>query len=281
MQPGDVQEKTLAKLSITALLLDAVIVFSIWYLVQPYFAKIFSRPWDFILPWYPAVLPALFVLYLFLVEVILGGFSVGRFCCGLTISNRRPTEGSVSWRMKRFMGILFRFGLGSLNPNRLPAYNCSEDLLFKSDMAGEACVRSRSRPASGRTANAEIKSRSKAATASHPRAVVTNLKVLSGSQKGSLVTLGHGRSFSSDGVYRIGRDPAWSDLVLADDLKVSSRHCRLQSVGGNYEVLDGDETGRKSTNGTHVSGRDISGGGPVSIKTGDIFQIGQTQIQLL
>lgn len=276
----DIQEKTLAKLSITALLLDGMIVFSIWYMGQPFFEKSLSRSLPVIADGYIVMFPVLVVVHLFLVEVVFGGWSFGRFCTGLVVSNRQPAEGSVTWRVKRFLGILFRFGLGSLNPNRLPGYNCSEDLLFKSDLAGEAAVRSRSRPASRPS---KARSAASSGSAGHARATtsraVAGVRVLSGAQQGLSFRLDSGRSFPRDKVFRVGRDPAWADLVLTGDLKVSSRHCRIVSNGESFQILDGDESGRKSTNGTLVSGRPVPTGSPVRLQSGDILQVGQTEIQ--
>jgi pilus assembly protein CpaF len=79
------------------------------------------------------------------------------------------------------------------------------------------------------------------------------------------------RKFESDEI-SIGRSPG-NDLVLASPT-VSSKHARLRRENGSWVVAD-----QKSTNGTFVNG--VVADGPVSVKDGDVVQLGEFRIRVL
>ena len=282
----DYRERALAKLSIAALAIDFILVLAIWKLCR----EALPAPYGFfkiVATWFWLGLPLGLLLHLFFSEIVLSGWSLGRFCCGLSVAHRNPTSSTVGWRMRRAFVILTRFGLGSLNPNRLPAYNCAEDIVFSSDLAGPAPTRSKVRstpvpspsPSSGaRTAGPAPVETGRAARRT---ALPGKLEVIAGPHKGMTAHLVEGRMFPKDGLFRIGRDPAWADLVLSKDARISGRHCFLAARGGQLAVADGNGAGGASTNGTIVDGRRLQGLAPEPVSHNSTISIGDSVIRLV
>ncbi|MDJ0930654.1 MAG: hypothetical protein QNJ43_07210 [Breoghania sp.] len=227
------REQALAKLSIAALAIDFLLVLAIWNLARgalPTGRGVFSL----IATWFWLSIPLGLALHLLLCEVVLGWWSLGRFCCGLRVAHRNPVSSTVGWRMKRAFSILTKFGLGSLNPNRLPAYNCAEDLVFASDLVDQAPTRSKVRSHPLHSSSAKGRISGVHAAGGQRNGLSSKVQMIFGPHKGMAVDLAAGRS--KDGLLKIGRDPAWADLVLSRDGKVSSRHCVLVSRGGGHPL---------------------------------------------
>lgn len=282
---GTPQERTLAKLSITAFIIDLVIVLAICKLG---YDILFDVRWSkqngmlqFVFEWYPAVIPLALILHLFVVEVLLSGNSAGRFFCGLSVAQVPPAKSSIVWRAKRFLSILTRFGLGSLNPNRLPGYNRAEDLVFKSDIAGAAVSAPKTPSAPVRTPVPSRRQDDRSVHAPTASPHKFRLDILKGPHKGQTVALAEGRNFAKQGIFRIGRDPAWADLVLDKDPRISSRHCILSFRNGQLTITDGNGEGRASTNGISVAGKPIDSGMTLRINIGAVISIGNSEIGIV
>ena len=67
-----------------------------------------------------------------------------------------------------------------------------------------------------------------------------------------------------------GREMA--DVVIKDP-EVSSTHCQIQNIDGEYHIFD-----MNSSNGTHLNGEQIV---KAHLKEGDIIRIGSTELQFL
>lgn len=271
------REKALSKLSISALVIDFLVVVAVWKLIQDFipFESLGLHKGEMEL-WSLGGIPLLLIVHLFIGEVIFCGMTIGRVSCGITVVHRDPTRSTVTWRIKRFFSILMRFGLASLNPSRLPAYHVFEDLHFSSDLVGSAPARATPNSRSG----ASRPPASAAKHAQHSHSQFLSLDVISGPHMGASISLQSGRSISQDGTFRIGRDRNWADLVLSNDQKVSARHCRLQCSQGKVSIADGAEPGADSTNGTAIDGIMLPKGYTPFIHPNQIIRVGVSQIRI-
>lgn len=270
------REKALAKLSITALAIDFAVVLAVWKLAREALPP-GNGIYEIVRTWFWLGIPLGLVLHLFLCEVVLSGWSLGRFCCGLRITHQNPASATVVWRVRRFLTILTRFGIGALNPNRLPSYNCSQDLVFSSDLAGQAPTRSRVRSRPDPSA-----SRSGAGKAGHvsPAGLPSRIEVIAGPHKGETASLKSGTLFARSGLFRIGRDAGWADLALSRDTKVSGRHCHLVLSNGRMSLLDGAGKGTGSTNGTRLEGKTVSATTAMPLRRDMTIAIGNSILRL-
>lgn len=87
-----------------------------------------------------------------------------------------------------------------------------------------------------------------------------------GSYAGSIFPLNGGN-------LEIGRDPG-NAVPLPQDTNASRRHATIQSLNGEYRVIDND-----SSNGTYVNGVRIAAQTPQTLRPGDEVQIGQTRFR--
>lgn len=278
------QEKALAKLSLAAICIDLLLSISFWRMGMEFLAGPRLPPYVA-----PLALVGVMVLHLFAVEVLFGGRSLGRLCCGLTVSSTRSAnEMPIFQRLTRFVSILMRFGLGSLNPNRLPSYNCVEGVCFRSDLAGEAAVRSKdSRAVTGAQSPASARSGGKAGagkTAGAPldrRIRGARLIVTAGPHKGADILLASGKSFLGAGIFNVGRTAGWSDFAFDQDSRVSSRQCRIYRKGDSLFVADGPETSKPSRNGTFLNGKPVSADAYQRVIPGSVIRIGESAFELV
>lgn len=265
------QEKSLAKLSLAAMFLDLLICVSAWQSLR-------AITGDIVLQSVALTGIALFLavsaFYVFLFEVLLNGRSIGRLCLGLSIA---PCGGgerlSLGQRMRRFLAIVSGFGLRSLNPNKLPSHNCSEWIIFRSDLAGVAPTRSKSTQ-SKVSVRAPEKSASDT-TSTGGRLVV---RVVAGPHVGTALRLTDASTFAVDGIFKIGRLTGWGDLVLSRDNKVSQRHCRLSYRAGQLYAADGANATSPSRNGTFVGGKRIGAREFVPLPIGKALQLGDSTL---
>lgn len=81
------------------------------------------------------------------------------------------------------------------------------------------------------------------------------------------------RYLLNEGSLVIGRRPERADLVIADDPRISSVHCRIERspVDDAWTLVD-----LASTNGTFVSGHKIT---KVTLRDGDRIQLGETVLK--
>ena len=270
------REKALAKLSITALAIDFAIVLAVWKMAREALPP-GNGTYEIVRTWFWLGIPFGLILHLFLCEIVLSGWSVGRFCCGLRIAHQNPASATVVWRVRRFLTILTRFGIGALNPNRLPSYNCSQDLVFSSDLAGQAPTRSRIRSRPNRSTP---HSGTGEALNPSPAEFPSRIEVIAGPHKGETASLKSGALFARSGLFRIGRDAGWADLVLSRDTKVSGRHCHLVLNNGRMSLLDGAGKGKRSTNGTSLEGAAVSSSTAVPLRRNMTIAIGNSVLRL-
>jgi uncharacterized RDD family membrane protein YckC len=265
------QEKSLAKLSLAAMFLDLLVCVSVWQSL-----RVFAG--DMVLQSVAltgiVVFLAVCALYVFLSEVLLNGRSIGRLCLGLSVA---PCGGgetlSFGQRIRRFLAIVSGFGLRSLNPNRLPSHNCSASIIFRSDLAGVAPTRSKSRQSKVSVAPRETSASSPTSTAA--RLVV---RVVTGPHLGTALRLTDASTFAVDGIFKIGRLTGWGDLVLSRDNKVSQRHCRLSYKAGQVYVADGANSTSPSSNGTFVGGQRIGTEEFVPLQLGNALHLGDSRL---
>jgi hypothetical protein len=265
------KEKALAKLSLAAISIDLLLSISLWRLGMDYLAP--ERRPQFVAP---IALFCVMIAHLFVVEVLFGGHSLGRLCCGLTISSAQGGEGMPFFqRIKRFILILTRFGLGSLNPNRLPSYNCSAGVIFRSDFVGQAPVRNKG-------ANPPIAT----PVAAKPRSSERRregpvLRVTAGPHSGTEIALSSGSFFAENGLFHIGRTAGWADFTFDKDARVSSRQCRIYARDGKLFVADGEAAGKPSRNGTLVNGKALSTDSFQPLASGASIRIGESAFELI
>lgn len=262
-------ERALAKLSLAAMMLDLLFCVMIWKFVRE------SVPWVKTSPALGGLIAFVLVVvvYVFFVEVLFAGRSIGRFSLGLSVSPPGTAEAlPLAIRLKRFFSICSGFGLKSLNPNRLPDHNCADGIAFRSDLAGRAPVRSK--PESGRATLSAPRAPSTAGTRSGEGQGGFDIEVVSGPHRGMHMALKDGHSFQRSGMFTIGRAAVWADLVLDQDPKVSSMHCRLAVKDGRLYIADGAAVQRPSTNGTLIGGSSLSADNFVPLRAGATVTIG-------
>ncbi|MDP6424747.1 MAG: FHA domain-containing protein [Planctomycetota bacterium] len=92
------------------------------------------------------------------------------------------------------------------------------------------------------------------------------LQIVDGNSKENKVAL------PDSGTFTIGRRPA-CELQISHDEKVSGQHCEIACEGDVVILRD-----LESTNGTRVDGKRIQ---EIPISHGDLFQVGQTTVQLI
>lgn len=268
------QEKSLAKLSLAAMFLDLLICVSVWQSLR-------ATAGDIVLQSVALTGIVLFLavcaLYVFLFEVLLNGRSIGRVCLGLSVA---PCGGgerlSFSQRIRRFLAIVSGFGLRSLNPNRLPSHNCSEWIIFRSDLAGVAPTRSKS--TQGKVSVRAPEKSASVTTSTGGRLVV---RVVAGPHVGTALRLTDASTFATDGIFKIGRLAGWGDLALSRDKKVSQRHCRLKYKSGQVYVADGASSTNPSSNGTYVGGQRIGAREFVPLSLGKELQLGDSRLVVI
>lgn len=273
---ASLNEKALAKLSIAASVIDFLFVVGIWKLCE---RIVRTLPWHNALEqWYLAAIAILLILHLFIVEVLLSGHSIGRLCCGLSVGHARPAAATIGWRMKRFILILSKFGLGSLNPGRLAAYNRAKDTVFKSDLAGVLPEKLK-QPADIKPGSPSSRPKPSNSGPKLQDPTAPSAYVIAGPNKGISALINLKAGVAETGALKIGRDATWANLVLSKDGKVSAKHCIIYVRNGRYIIIDGDGAGRASTNGTTVNGTRIGINREFDIAEGDLIGLGNSTIE--
>lgn len=269
----NLQEKALAKLSLAALFLDLMVCVSLWQLIRSGIkVQVFGN--TFLTG--TALFFAVAVAYVFIVEVVFAGRSMGRLCLGISVGTDGTAEVlPLGRRFVRFLSILSGFGLRSLNANRLPAHNCAEGMVFRSDLAGRAPTRSKPKKAMSGASDPKRVARS-----STPRTAGLTLALTEGPHAGVTMSLSDGKTFRQNGMFTIGRAAGWSDLTLSQDSKVSSMHCRLLVKDGRLYIADGADATRPSRNGTLLSGRPIGAKAFVPLPSGAVVSLGDSRFQV-
>ncbi|WP_321501846.1 FHA domain-containing protein [Breoghania sp.] len=269
----DHRERALARLSLSAFLIDAALLLAVWKLGGDLLPKR-GFPFALVHQWYWVGVPLGLIAYLFLAEIVFSGWSPGRFCCGLHVGHRNPAASTLGWRLKRFSSLLLGCGY-AVHPNRLPACNCSAEVLFRSDITGEAPIRAPARSSgNSRPQSPAPASPSRPASAPRTPELPQRVEIVAGPHKGQSALLASGRAFAKSGEFRIGRDPNWADLLLTGDTQVSSRHCIVWRRGDRLEIIDGAGTGKGSTNGTKIGTVTVSATAPQTLPANATVTLG-------
>lgn len=269
------REKALTRLSLTALAIDALVIFILFLLLLGLFSNDSSRTLFGVLDqsygFISFLLAFIFsaVLHLFVVEIVLGGFSVGRFCTGLSIRNSLTGDSpSLVYRFKRFTQIVACLGLNSLRSKTLAGYNkeetgclCSDWIEFNSNSAVF------SEPIKGKVQFAN--------SAKGP-----TLSVISGPEKGKVIAISEGREFKRKGTFIIGREPSKCDLALSEDKSVSRVHCRIVKKDKKFLIADGANSKSRSSAGTFLNGKVLATSNGYMLSNGDKLKLGATTVQI-
>lgn len=257
----DFQESALAKLSFAALCVDMLVCFFLWLSLTEVFFH------GSIGPLAMSLLPAVVLAHALIVEIFLFGRSIGRLCCGISLSDPDPRRTlSLGVRITRFAGALLSFIRAPVHFRHLPPHNRSERIVFKSDIAGRSSTRAQ--PFGSMAASVAAKPVAPPAPSPARRLVVT-----AGPHKGN--------SFSIQSPQmNIGRTAGWANIVLERDGKVSARHCRLLMRNGYLSIADGPSRGTPSSNGTYLNGMRIGNETFQTVPPSSQIQIGDTTISL-
>ncbi|MEO1316972.1 MAG: FHA domain-containing protein [Pseudomonadota bacterium] len=227
-----------SRLLLTAALIDLMLIVILMKLLAPIMAA------EFILDERIAHLWSIAGLVLghwIVTELLLGGRSVGRFCLGLRCRMQDGRRPDTTTLVKRAVFKFLTLGIGGVPIDRPTQYDRSVGVVWQSDLALVRRSGKRGRRGSGGT-----------------RSKPWRLRVANGPDAGAALTIGHLQPGGPPVNIKIGRDPAWSDLVLARSQRVSSYHCILRIGPGGAEVRDYGTEARGSSNGTWIAGRKIS-----------------------
>ncbi len=258
------REAALARLSLSAAAIDLLVITLIVKAIHRLIPEIPVLYGEFLF-W--SAVPAAWIVHLFVVEILAGGWSIGRLCLGLQVADAVTGEplGKLQ-RIGRFASILSTFGLRSLSARKLASHHTSSSVSYTSNLSGVLQVRGLGR---------QDRQSSKSAT---PKALV--IKVLSGPHANQTVKLATGRTFSRDGYFNVGRDRTWADLVLDADDQVSGNHCRIRVQSGRIWVADWGSNGGGSTNGTYIGARRLKPVDFTQIDPGTHMRVGNTKFVL-
>lgn len=270
-------ECALARLSVAALAIDALLVVIASVILSDHIPSEISKLFGYLDTSYDflSFIMAFFfvtIVYLFVTEIILGGLTIGRLCCGLKIkdstSNSPP---SMLYRFRRLSEILIKMGFTSLHLKKVPAHNkrlngalCSDwvDFDLTTLSTQTKLPREKSKPVSTRVKGAFLKN-------------------LSDPSSSKVVNLQSGRLYKSKGIFYIGRTSERSDMVLSSDKTVSKTHCRIVKRDTGFILADGENRSKSSTGGTFLNGKELEASKIHPLKHGDKINIGQSEIQFL
>jgi uncharacterized RDD family membrane protein YckC len=100
------------------------------------------------------------------------------------------------------------------------------------------------------------------------------LRILNGSLGGRTIRLGQVPAFQKSGVVRLGRDPDWADIPVADS-GVSRQHVEIRAIRQGLELVD-----MKSRNGTAVDGHLLPPHRPLNIHAKAKLKVGPVWMTL-
>ena len=281
----DRNEAALARLSLAAFAIDALLISLLAYILMLLFDDLFQGE-SFIETY--SLLPALviaFFFHFFFVEIILAGRSVGRLCLGLSVwdceTNDQP---NAKTRVKRFSSDAASLGLRNFHFNKLPSHNKRADGYLHSDWVGSAPIVHKS---TSQTAERQQKQKANV----QPGQAVSNLPtkisgglqvaVVQGPDAGKRARLDAGKSYHMNGVFLIGRAEDIVDLSLTSDKAVSRVHCCILLRDNALYIIDGKEDNTQgSTHGTYVNNRKISSSTFSPLQIESQIQIGNSIVRL-
>lgn len=190
----------------------------------------------------------LLTLYWLVCETVLRGRTVGRACLMLDIrqvgSGNTPTLGQLASRAMRKFAT---FGFSGLTLRQPASHDARNGLGWWSPL--------------GVSADSPM---------SHWR-----IKIASGSQEGSYVTLGRMESFNKERRILIGRDPNWSSLPLSREAQVSHRHAELRYDRGRWLLRESPAGAR---NGTFLNGKRLPKGQWTRVQVPTTFKIADVDL---
>ena len=253
---GPLEERCSARLLFAAAMMDGVFLLLIADLAGEQVVSAFQTlfPANVPLPVLWGVFAFVLLLgYWLIVEFVFFGASVGRASMGLALRDKSGQHLTTGRRASRCMRKIGQVGLGGLRLNSAATYDRSTDSRWYSDMAPRAY-----------------------------RSMKTwRLIVASGPGRGHTVTFGKLPGFNTNHAIKIGRDTAWSDLVLPQsEGRVSNRHCVLRARKDGLYLRDWGTQGKGSSNGTRVNGRQIPAGVWVPVDHADHFYAAGVRIKI-
>lgn len=268
-----VRERALARLSVSALAVDAMVVTLFVVggheLIRRYIPN--SPDWLYIL-----TVPVVLIVHFLIVEFLAGGVSIGRLSTGLIIRDEKTgIKPRLSSSFKRFGSVFMTMGLPSLNPSRLPDYNKIQERCLCSDWVG-SIIASDTSPKRRQTPSANQNAEQTKVDISR-----LGLQVVDGPHKGDVKQFRQGKTFSKNKMFIVGRDAKLSDIVLSKDKSVSTVHFRIALKNNFFYIIDGKSSSEKSKLGTFLNGSKVDNHKPRSLKFGDIIKAGQTTMRVL
>jgi len=274
---SEAAERAIARLSITAFAVDALVV----TLMVAVAHQVIEQNFQYAPQWlYIVVIPLMLLIHFLIVELLAMGISVGRLSCGIrVVSEDTGTTPGIMQRFRRCLLVLSTLGLRSLNIHRLPAYNRHPSGLLASDWAGPAS-------AVTRTTNGRRDKRGEKISRMEPTPVTgitrgeTMLQVTEGPHSGQTAALRTSKRFQEKGLYIIGRKPG-VDLVLSKDPNVSAVHCHIRAQNRLFYLIDGAGKDKPSTNGTKLNKKIVGSNSPVVLKNGDEIRLGGTALKVI
>ncbi|MEM7472688.1 MAG: FHA domain-containing protein [Pseudomonadota bacterium] len=194
-------------------------------------------------------LPCL-LLYWLLVELLLGGASLGRIAMQLKPMDSSGKPISFGQRAQRTIWKLGTCGLSGCHPGQPALYDRKARVTWHSPIAPQTA-----------------------------RAMTDwTLKIRSGNSAGRTpMALGSYSNFSSSrkGLVKIGRDQSKVDLALPGDNSVSGAHAAIEAKDGVLSLID-----MGSSNGTYIGSKKLQPNKRYSLKGVKSFKLGGVVIEL-
>lgn len=274
---SDASERAIARLSIAALAVDALVV----TLLVAITYRVIEQYTSSVPQWiYVVIIPGVLLAHFLVVELLARGMSIGRLCSGIrVVEEGTGAAPGMATRMKRCLLVLATGGLRSLNINALPAYSKNPSGCLCSDWAGRVAPITRSTNQK-RAALPEMGPRNDATPVTGVTRGEAVLQVIGGPHAGQTATLEQSQRFKTKGIYVVGRKPG-VDLVLSKDANVSGLHCHIRSQGKVYYIVDGAGENKPSTNGTRLNNKAVSPTTPTILKNGDTIGVGGTTMRVI
>lgn len=274
---SDASERAIARLSIAALAVDALVV----TLLVAIAYQVIDRNTTSVPQWiYVLIIPIVLLAHFLVVELLARGMSIGRLCSGIkVVEEGTGAVPGMAARMKRCLLVLATGGLRSLNINALPAYNKHPSGCLCSDWAGRVAPITRSTNQK-REALPEVGPSDDTTPVTGVTRGEAVLQISGGPHAGQTATLRQSQRFKTKGLYVIGRKPG-VDLVLSKDANVSGVHCHIRTQGKLYYIVDGAGQDKPSTNGTRLNNKAVSSSSPAILKNGDTIGVGGTTMRVI
>lgn len=266
------REKALARLSIAAFAVDAMVVTLLIALCYKALDNLIANVPIWIIF---AIIPAVLFLHFLFVELVIGGKSIGRLSTGLRIEDQKTgTIPKISDRAKHCSLVIAQLGIPSLNSQKLPKYNKKSVRCIRSDWAGSVTT----------PQEPSIKSKPPSVNLAFKNEPINLAKigiiVTKGPDRNKNIRFSKAPNYIKSSVLLIGSNSKFCDFTLSNDKTVSNIHCRLTVKNNKCLILDGLNANKASTHGTYISDVKVSNQKPSIINIGDIIKIGNSEFTI-